>query len=83
MENLGVFISESLFLGLASLREARQGISCSISLSLTIIDSEVVSKELLGLADLTRAQAFRIHESTEVIMVSKDEDLIFAALQVT
>ncbi len=82
MENLGVFISESLFLGLAFLGEARQDISRSISLSLTIIDSEVVSRELLGLADLMRAQAFCIHESTEVIMVSKDEDLIFAALQV-
>ncbi len=36
----------------------------------------------MGLADLTRAQAFRIHESTEVIMVSKNEDLVFAAFQV-
>ncbi len=82
MENLGVFISESFFLGLASLGEARQDISRSISFSLTIIDSEVVSRELLGPADLTRAQAFRIHESTEVIMVSKDKGLICASLQV-
>ncbi len=82
MENLGVLISESLFFDLASLGEARQGISRSIYLSLTIIDLEVVSRELLGLADLMRAQAFRIHKLMEVIMVSKDEDLIFAALQV-
>ncbi len=80
MENLGVFISESHFLGLASLGEARQGISRSISFSLTIINSEVVSRELLGPSDLTKAQAFRIHESTEVIMVSKDKDLIFVGL---
>ncbi len=79
MENLGVFISESLFFGLAFLEEARQSISCSFSLSLTIIDSEVVSRELLGPANLTRAQAFCIHKLTEVIMVSKEEDLIFAA----
>ncbi len=47
-----------------------------------IIDLEVVSRELLGPADLTRAQAFRIHKSTEVIMVSKDKDLVFVAFQV-
>ncbi len=55
MENLGILISGSFFLGLASLREARQGISRSISLSLMIIDSEVISRELLGLANLTKA----------------------------
>ncbi len=80
MENLGVLISESFFLGLASLEEAKQGISHSISFSLTIIDSKVVSRELFGPADLMRAQAFHIHESTEVIMVSKDEVLICAVL---
>ncbi len=79
MKNLGVLISESLFLGLASLGEARQGIRQSISFFLTIIDSEVVSRKLLGPADLTRAQTFCIHESTKVIIVSKDEDLVFIA----
>ncbi len=82
MENLGVLISESLVLGLASVGEARQGICRSISLSLTIIDLEVISRELLGPVNLTRAQAFCIYESTEVIIVSKDEDLVFAAFQV-
>ncbi len=82
MENLGILISESLFLGLAFLEEAKQGINRSISLFLTIIDSKVVSRELLGPADLTRAQTFCIHKLTEVIMVSKDEDLVFIAFQV-
>ncbi len=80
MENLGILIYESLFLGLAFLGAARQGISHSISFSLMIIDSKVVLRELLGPVDLMRAQVFRIHELTEVIMVSKDEDLIFATL---
>ncbi len=80
MKNLSILISERFFLGLASLGEARQSIRRSISFSLTIIDLEVVSSELLGPADLTRAQAFRIHESAEVIIVSKDEDLVFAVL---
>ncbi len=82
MKDLGVLISENLFLGLAPLREARQGISRSISLSLTIIDSEVVSRELLSPADLAGAQTLRIHEPTEVVVVSEDEDLVFAAFQV-
>ncbi len=67
---------------MASLGEARQSISRNISLSLTIINLEVVSREFLGLIDLRRAQAFRIHELMEVIIVSKDKDLVFATFQV-
>ncbi len=78
MKNLGVLISESLFLGLAPLRETRQGISRSISLSLAVIDWEVVSRELLGPVDLARAQTLHIHKSTDVVMVSEDKDLVFA-----
>ncbi len=47
-----------------------------------IIDLIVVLRELLGPADLMKAQVLRIHESTDVIMVSKDKDLVFAAFQV-
>ncbi len=79
MENLGVLISGSLFLSLASLGEVRQGISHSISLFLMIIDLEVILREFLGPVDLTRAQAFCIHELIEIIMVSKDKDFIFVA----
>ncbi len=82
MKNLGVFISESLFLGLAPLGEVRQGISHSISLSLMIIDSKVVSRGLLGPADLAGAQILCIHKSTEVVVVSEDEDLVFTTFQV-
>ncbi len=79
IEHLGVLISESLFLGLASLREIRQGISHNISLSLIIINLEDVLRELLGLADLTRAQTLCIYKLAEVIIVSKDKNLVFAA----
>ncbi len=47
-----------------------------------IINSEVVLREFLGLADLTRAKIFHIHKLTEVVLVSKDEDLVFIALQI-
>ncbi len=78
MENLEVLISENLFLGLALLKEVRQSISRSISLYLTIIDLEVVLKKVLGPADLARAQAFCIYKLIEVIMISKDKNLVFA-----
>ncbi len=80
MKNLSILISERFFLSLAFLWEVRQSISNSIMYFLTIIFSEVVLRELLGPANLTRAQAFCIHKLTEVVMVSKDEDLVFAAL---
>ncbi len=82
MKNLSILISERFFLGLASLWEAKQSISRSISFSLTIIDLEVVLRKFLGSTDLMRAQAFYIYELTEVVMVSKDKDLVFAALKV-
>ncbi len=47
-----------------------------------IIDLELVSKEFLSLVDLIKAQALHIHELTEVIIVSKDEYLVFAAFSV-
>ncbi len=55
MKNLSILILQRFFLGLTSLWETKQSISRSISFSLMIINSEIVSRELLGLADLTRA----------------------------
>lgn len=78
MKNLEILISKSLFFGLAFLCEARQSISCSISLFLTVINWKVISREFLGIADLTKTQTFCIHKSTEVVVVIKDKDLIFA-----
>ena len=42
----------------------------------------MILRELLGPTDLSGAQALRIHESTEVIVVRKDENLMLAAFQV-
>ena len=42
----------------------------------------MVSRELLGPADLSGAQALRIHKTTEVIVVRKDENFMLAAFQV-
>ncbi len=51
-----------------------------MSFSLTIIDLKVVSRESFDPADLTRAQTLYIYKLAEVIIGSKDEDLVFAAI---
>ena len=82
MKTLSILILEHFFLNLVSLKEVRQRISHSISFFLTIIDLKMVLRELLGPIDLIRAQVFCIHELTELIMISKDKNLVFAAFHV-
>ena len=79
MKNLSILILEHFFPGLAFLEKARQNICHNISFFLTIINLEVISRELLGSANLTRAQVFCIHKLTEIVMVNKKENLVFAA----
>lgn len=79
MKNLGVLIFESFFLGLTFLIEARRNISHNISFFLIIIDIKVELRECLGLADLIKTQTFCINKLIEVIMISKDKELIFIA----
>ena len=80
MQNLDVLRSEGLFFLSTPLRVSRQGIGSSVSLALTILDLEVVTRELLGLADLSRAQTLRLHEPTEVVVVGKHENFMLKAL---
>ncbi len=82
MKNLSILSSKVFFLALTSLREAGKSVSSSVCLVLAIIDPEVVSRELLSSPNLSRAQALRIHESPEVVVVRKNEDLVFAAFWV-
>ena len=42
----------------------------------------MVLRELLGSADLSRAQTLCIHETTEVIVVRKDKNLMLATFQI-
>lgn len=82
MKNLSILSSQVFFLALTSLKKAGKSVSSSVCLVLAIIDPEVVSRELLSSPNLSRAQALRIHESLEVVVVRKDEDLVFAAFWV-
>ena len=56
----------------------RSGFSSFISFALSIIDAEVVPRELLGPTDLTRAPALRVYEPTEVIIIGKHKDFVLA-----
>ena len=82
MKDLAILNLEFLFFILAFLEKSRQSICSRICLILAIIDVKIVSRELLGLADLLRVQVFCIHETMKVIVVHKDEKLMLAALQV-
>ena len=82
MKDLAIFSSELLLLILASLRKPRQSICSRIRFNLAIVDFEMVLRELLGPADLSGAQALCIHETTEIIMVCKDKNLMLTAFQV-
>ena len=55
VQNFDVLGAESPFFFCTSLKVLRQGISSSISFALMIVDSEVVTRELLGSADLSKA----------------------------
>ena len=79
VQNLDVLHSEGFFLLSTLLRISKQGIGSSVSLTLTIVDLEVVTRELLGPADLFGAQTLRVHEPAEVVIVGKYEQLMLGA----
>lgn len=79
MKNFSILISERFFFSLASLKKAKQGINCSIILFLTIIITKVVWQEVLVPSDLSRAQAFDLHESAKIGIINKNEELKFVA----
>ena len=82
MKDLAILSLEFFFLILASLGKPSQSICNRICLILAIVNSEMVLRELLCPADLSGTQVLYIYKTTEVIVVRKDKNLIFAAFQV-
>ena len=82
MKDLAIFSSELIFLIVALLGKSRQSICSCIRFALAIINSKVITRELLGPTDLFGAQTLHIHELMEVIMVRKDENLMLAAFEI-
>lgn len=60
----------------------RQGIRRRITFFLAVVDSEMLSRKFIGQLDLLLSQVLGIHESAEIVVVGKDKNLKFAALQV-
>ena len=81
MKNSAILSSELLLFILASLGKPRQSICSRICLALAIVDLEMISRELLGPADLFGAQTLCIHETTEVVVIRKDKNLMLAIFQ--
>ena len=79
VQNLDILRSESVFLLNTLLRVSRQGIGSFVSFALTIINSEVVVRELLGPADLSGGQTLCVHEPAEVVMVGEYEHFMLGA----
>ena len=82
MKDSAILSLELILLILASLRKPRQSICSCICFALAVVDSKMVSGELLGLADLSGAQTLRIHEATKVVVVCEDEHLVLATFQI-
>ena len=79
MKNLSVLSLKLFFVIQVSLKETRKCICSFIHFILTIINSKMITRELLGPVDLMRAQTFYIYELSEVIMVSENKDFVFVA----
>ena len=69
VQDVDVLSSESLFLLCTLLKILKQGISSSICLTLIIINSKMITREFLSLADLSRAQTLCFHKPAKVIIV--------------
>ena len=79
MQDFDVLCLEGIFLLCIPLGISRQDISSSVSLVLTIVDSKVIMRELLGPADLSGAHILHVHEPTEIVMVGEYEHLMLEA----
>ena len=80
MKYLSVLSSKVSFFFIILLRETRYIVYSSVSFALTIIYSKMIARKLLSPADLTKIQALYIHKSSKIIVVSKNEKLMFATL---
>ena len=79
LKNSRIISLKNFLLTLAPLRVVGQSISSSIGLALAIIDVEMVARQLLGPANLARAQGLCIHEPTYVVMIGQYQDLVLAS----
>ena len=80
MQNFDILDIEGLFFLCTLLKVLKQGFNSSISLSLTIINMKVVTREFLSLTNLFEAQTLCIHELAEVFAIGKYKQLMLRAI---
>ena len=78
IKDLAIFGLELIFLILASPEKSWQSIYSYICLTLAIVNSKIVLKELLGSVDLFKAQTLCIYETTEIVVICEDKIFILA-----
>lgn len=77
MIDLAILSLKFIFFILIFLKKLKQNICSYICFTLALIHLKMISKELLGSTELLGAQIFLIHKITNVIVIYKDENLIF------
>ena len=82
MQDLDILDVEDLFLFCTSLTVSRQGIGSFVSLALTLVNLEVVTRELLGPADLSGAQTLCVHKLAEVVVIGEYKHLMLGVFYV-
>lgn len=60
----------------------KQGISSRVYFFLIVINFEVVLRDYLGLADLSKAQTFCIYKMLKIIVIDDDKNSVLAAFEV-
>ena len=82
MKDLAIFSMEFILLILAFLQKPQQSICNCICFALAVINLKIIPRELLGLADLSGAHTFYIHEETKIVVVYEDKHLMLATIQI-
>ena len=82
VEDFDILSIKGIFLLCALLRVWREGITSFISFALMIVDLEVIIREFLGLADLSKVLTLCVHQLAEVFMVGTYKDFMLSAFKV-
>ena len=82
IQDLSILSLKLLFLIKILLQKARQNFCYSICFILTIIDLKMIIRELFGPTNLTKDKTLCIYKLLMIIMIIKNNDLVFTAFQV-
>ena len=76
VQDFNILGLEDFFFLCTLLRVLRQGINSSVCLTPTIVDLKVITRELLSLADLFKAQTLSNYKLVEVVVVIEYKNLM-------